>query len=115
MRRLGFVGVAVLAGCVDSVGPTRDVTGVWRASQGAFGIELDLVQHSDSVTGTGAASGVSTFTIAGTYLPPGLTLTFRTDTTVYAEFVGTVVNDTLLTGIETFVNGADTLTLVRQR
>jgi hypothetical protein len=115
MRRVSMsLGLAVLAGCVTGVGPADDVSGVWRAAQGSFGVTLELVQRRDSVTGSGAAWPLS-FAIAGTYARPRLTLTFHNDTTIVARFGGTVESDSVLTGVETFVNGADTLTFVRQR
>lgn len=115
MRRVSMsLGLAVLAGCVSGVGPADDVSGVWRAAHGSFGVTLELAQRRDSVTGSGAAWPVS-FSIAGTYARPRLALTFHNDTTIVARFAGTVESDSILTGVETFVNGADTLTFVRQR
>ena len=109
----------VLSGCLDGAGPAAEVGGVWTASAGPFGMTLELAQRGEAVTGTGASYAFSsptsvTFAIAGTYFAPHLALTFTRDTLLLAEFDGTVLSGERLVGVETFVNGADTLTFVRQ-
>ena len=86
----------VLSGCLDGAGPAAEVSGVWTASAGPFGMTLELVQRGEAVTGTGASYAFSsptsvTFAIAGTYSAPHLALTFTRDTLLLAEFDGTVV------------------------
>ena len=113
------VSLAVLVGCLEGAGPAGDVSGQWRAPQGSFAITLGLVQSGAAVTGTGASPAFSsptspTFTVTGSYDRPTISLKFVRDTTVLAEFTGTVVSQDRMVGVETFINGADTLTFIRQ-
>ena len=113
--------LAFLVACTDSSAPTGNVAGAWVSSGQSFSVTLELAQRGDSVMGTGASFAFvnpssSTFAIAGTYTDPHLALTFEQDTTVLAQFAGTVASDgKSMVGIETFTGGADTLTFLRQR
>lgn len=115
-----YLCLVILGSCTDSSGPSENVDGVWMASGQAFSVTLELAQRGDSVTGTGASwafvsTSASTFAIAGSYSQPRLSLTFSQDTTVLARFAATVTSDgKSMTGVETFLGGADTLTFVRQ-
>jgi len=119
--RTAFIGLCLsfLVSCLNDVGPAGDVSGVWQASAQPFGVTLNLAQRGDSVTGTGsswafASPSSPTFSIAGRYSRPHLGLTFSRDTTVLAQLAGTVISPDRLVGVQAFVNGADTLTFVRQ-
>jgi hypothetical protein len=106
-------------GCSEAVSPTTDLTGMWSAGGFETEVVLTLMQDGMHVTGSGSFTRFinppkGSFTIAGTYAPPQVTLTFSYDDGVTTHYVGTVRGADSIIGAETFPGGeVDSLALTR--
>jgi hypothetical protein len=119
-RTLVCLSLGVLLGCMNGTGPAEDVSGQWVASRVEFNLTLDLVQEGTSVRGSGTSwafiyAPTRSYTIAGAYSRPSLTLTLTRDDTVHSSLTGTVRDANHMLGVLTSGGRfSDTLTYVRQ-
>jgi hypothetical protein len=118
-RALVLLSLAALLGCMDGTGPAEDVSGRWMASHVESSLTLDLVQTGTAVRGTGNSWGfilppTHSYTIAGTYSRPSLSLTLTRDDSTLAFLHLRVRDATHMISVPTSGGSTDTLTFVKQ-
>jgi hypothetical protein len=118
-RTLVCLALAVLLGCMNGTGPAPDVSGRWFANRPEFSLTLDLLQLGTSVHGTGNSWGfilppTHSYTIAGTYSRPSLTLTLIREDSLLSSITGTVRDANHMQVVQTIGAFSDTLTFARQ-
>lgn len=124
MKILALLGCLAASGLWACTGPRAPLDGIWALPHPVPGssLVLRLTQSGGALTGNGTYSIEgsnlgSTLTISGTFVPPAVNLQIEYDYGLKATFEGTLVDDTTMSGMETFPAGPfppDSLTLTRQ-